>query len=200
MQNYTFLKPSNKLEIIANGHNLYCTIYFVENDGITVFTDNKNQLSEQDIEINIYSFDGIYYAKSKILSSNELNGQIFYRLAFPMHIKHTQRREYLRADIETDFTLNVTHYEDEVEKISSVTKNICAKGLCFIASKPIKTYSQLSIELYLGGRVIFTHAEIVYSNPVRVNNSFKFMTAVTFTDVSKEAMDFITKECIKFKS
>ena len=199
MENYSFLKPSNKLEIILDGKSYFCTIYYVENDKLTVFFEKQTQLPEKEIEINIYAEDGIYNATSRILSSNYLNETTFYMLSFPSNIKHSQRREFLRADIETDFSLTLRLDGTEVDKIVSITKNICAKGLAFIADRQMSAYTDMEAELYLEGKIIRTHAELVYSNPVRVDNTFKFLTAVTFTDISKEEMNFITLQCMKFK-
>lgn len=198
MQNYSFLKPSNKLEIKVDDQSYFCTIYYVENEEITVFLDSVTDLPEKDVEINIYAQDGIYNAKSTILSSNCLGEKVFYKLTFPTNIKHSQRREYLRADINAEFCLVVEEIGEESKKISSVTKNICAKGLCFIADHLITTYKNIYVEIYLKDEVIKTHAELVYANPIRMDNTFKFLTAVTFTDISKDKMDFIAKECRNF--
>lgn len=200
MDSYKFLKPSNKLEIILDDKSYFCTIYYVENEKLTVFFDKETDLPEKEIEINIYSEDGIYNATSRILSRNYLNETTFYMLSFPSNIKHSQRREYLRADIVTDFSLSLNFDNSEFDKIISKTKNICAKGLAFISDKQMGAYTNMVVELYLEGTVIKTHAELVYSNPIRINNSFKFLTALTFTDISKEEMNFITLQCMKFKS
>lgn len=200
MDSYKFLKPSNKLEIILDGKSYFCTIYYVENEKLTVFFDQQTDLPEKEIEINIYSEDGIYNATSRILSSNYLNETTFYMLSFPSNIKHSQRREYLRADIHTDFALTLEFDGTEIDKIIAQTKNICAKGLAFISDKQMGAYTKLEVELYLEGKTIKTTAELVYSNPIRVNNTFKFLTALTFTDISKEEMNFITLQCMKFKN
>ena len=199
MDSYNFLKPSNKLEIILDNKSYFCTIYYVENDKLTVFFDKQTELPEKEIEINIYTQDGVYNATSRILSSNYLNETTFYMLSFPSNIKHSQRREYLRADIETDFAMTVEFEGTQVDRIIATTKNICAKGLAFISDKQMNAYTKLDIELFLAGKQINTHAELVYSNPIRINNSFKFLTAVTFTDISKEEMNFITLQCMKYK-
>ena len=199
MDSYNFLKPSNILEIILDNKSYFCTIYYVENDKLTVFFDKQTELPEKEIEINIYAQDGVYNATSRILSSNYLNETTFYMLSFPSNIKHSQRREYLRADIETDFAMTVEFEGTQVDRIIATTKNICAKGLAFISDKQMNAYTKLDIELFLAGKQINTHAELVYSNPIRINNSFKFLTAVTFTDISKEEMNFITLQCMKYK-
>lgn len=199
MDSYSFLKPSNKLEIIVDNKSYFCTIYYVENEKLTVFFEHQTELPEKEIEINIYAQDGIYNATSRILSSNYLNETTFYMLSFPSNIKHSQRREYLRADIQTDFAMTVEFEGTQEDKIIAVTKNICAKGLAFVADKQMSAYTNIEVELYLAGKEIKTHAELVYSTPIRVNNTFKFLTAVTFTDISKEEMNFITLQCMKFK-
>lgn len=199
MNSYSFLKPSNKLEIIVDNKSYFCTIYYVENEKMTVFFDKQTELPEKEIEINIYAQDGIYNATSRILSSNYLNETTFYMLSFPSNIKHSQRREYLRADIETDFAMTVDFEDTQIDKIIATTKNICAKGLAFISDRQMGAYTGLEVELFLEGKVIKTHAELVYSTPIRVGSTFKFMTAVTFTTISKEEMNFITLQCMKFK-
>ena len=200
LDKYSFLKPSNKLEIIVDNKSYFCTIYYVENEKLTVFFDKQTELPEKEIEINIYSQDGIYNATSRILSSNYLNETTFYMLSFPSNIKHSQRREYLRADIEADFAMKVMFDGQEFEKIISTTKNICAKGLAFVADKQMGAYTELEIALFLAGKEINTKAELVYCTPIRIGNSFKFLTAVTFTNISKEEMNFITLQCMKFKA
>jgi c-di-GMP-binding flagellar brake protein YcgR len=200
LEKYRFLKPSNKLEIIVDNKSYFCTIYYVDNEKLTVFFETQTELPEKEIEVNIYSEDGVYNATSRIISSNYLNETTFYMLSFPSNIKHSQRREYLRADIETDFSLSVFLDGTEVEKIVSKTKNICAKGLAFIADRQMSAYSSLNVDLFLEGKIISTNAELVYSIPLRVNNTFKFLTAVTFTTISKEEMNFITLQCMKNKN
>lgn len=200
MKNYNFLKPSNKLEIIIDEKSYYCTIYYVEDDILTVVADENIELPEQNVDINIYAEDGVYNAVSRIVSVSELGGQYFYRLSFPVNIRYSQRREFLRANIETDYILSVKFDNEEVDRIEATTKNLCAKGLCFVASKQIKTYSSLDVILFLEGRQINTRGEIVYINPVRIDNAFKFLTAVTFLDISQEEMNFITLQCMKFKN
>lgn len=199
MDSYSFLKPSNKLEIIVDGKSYICTIYYVENEKLTVFFERQTELPEKEIEINIYSEDGIYNATSRILSSNYLNDTTFYMLSFPSNIKHSQRREYLRANIETDFTLSINFEGEELDKIIATTKNICAKGLAYVADRQMGAYSNLEVDLQLDGKVIKTQAELVYCTPIRVDNTFKFLTALTFTTISKEEMNFITLQCMKFK-
>lgn len=177
----------------------FCTIYYIENEKITVFFDKHTELPEKEIEINIYADDGIYNATSRILSSNYLNETTFYMLSFPSNIKHSQRREYLRADIVTDFSLVLNLDGRVFDKIIGKTKNICAKGLAFVSDKQMGAYTDLTVEFSLEGNIIKTQAELVYSNPIRVDNTFKFLTAVTFTTISKEEMNFITLQCMKFK-
>ena len=70
-----------------------------------------------------FSEDGVYSATSRIISSNYLNETTFYMLSFPSNIKHSQRREYLRADIQTDFVLSIFLGDEEVNKIFAKTKN-----------------------------------------------------------------------------
>lgn len=188
------------MEIIVDNKSYFCTIYYVENEKLTVFFDKQTELPEKEIEINIYSQDGIYNATSRILSSNYLNETTFYMLSFPSNIKHSQRREYLRAEIEADFAMRVMFDGQEFEKIIATTKNICAKGLAFIADKQMGAYTELEIALFLAGKEINTKAELVYCTPIRINNAFKFLTAVTFTDITKEEMNFITLQCMKFKA
>lgn len=200
MDSFSFLKPSNKLEIIVDGKSYFCTIYYVENEKLTVFFEKQTELPEKEIEINIYAEDGVYNATSRIISSNYLNETTFYMLSFPSNIKHSQRREYLRADIETDFALTINFEGEELDKIIATTKNICAKGLAYIADRQMGAYTLLEVELLLAGKSIKTNAELVYSTPIRINNSFKFLTALTFTTISKEEMNFITLQCMKFKS
>lgn len=197
MNNYDFLKPSNKLEIILDNKSYFCTIYYVENDKLTVFFDSQTELPEKEIEINIYSQDGVYNATSRIISSNYLNETTFYMLSFPSNIKHSQRREFLRADIEADFSMRVLFDGTEVEKIISTTKNICAKGLAFVSDRQMTSYSRLVVNLFIAGKEIETDAQLVYSTPIRVNNTFKFLTAVTFTTISKEEMNFLALQCMK---
>lgn len=200
LDSFSFLKPSNKLEIIVDGKSYFCTIYYVENEKLTVFFEKQTELPEKEIEINIYAEDGVYNATSRIISSNYLNETTFYMLSFPSNIKHSQRREYLRADIETDFALTINFEGEELDKIIATTKNICAKGLAYIADRQMGAYTLLEVELLLAGKSIKTNAELVYSTPIRINNSFKFLTALTFTTISKEEMNFITLQCMKFKS
>ena len=41
LDKFNFLKPSNKLEIIVDNKSYFCTIYYVENEKLTVFFDKN---------------------------------------------------------------------------------------------------------------------------------------------------------------
>lgn len=130
---FIFIKEHQKVELIYNEEKrVYGTITSVIGDKVTIVTEQKPVLKKnQEIEINTYSENGIYCGMCKVLDYLFEYKKRTIIISYPQIIKHTQRREYLRADINADFELEVTG-DNSRETIKGKTKNICGKGLSFL--------------------------------------------------------------------
>src|SRR5574344_647411 len=98
-----------------DGHpqKLLCTVQHIENDKITVHADNKKNKGivacvGDNIILHIYTENGIYTSTSSIYSVDSGIVNTNYVIAYPTHIKHSQRREYFRAKLKIKFTMTIT--------------------------------------------------------------------------------------------
>lgn len=178
---------------------LFCDVKTIEHDKIIISASNKKNKNVtakigDELKIHIYTDNGIYSAVSRVINVSKIGANTEYVITYPSNSKHSQRREYFRADIAVDFKLTSIIAETPVN-IESKTKNICGKGMCFISDKPFPEHESIEIELFFKERIITTLASLVYSKPIVVGSRPKFIHAFTFTNISKNNIDFIVKKC-----
>lgn len=180
---------------------LFCTVKRIENNRIVLNANNQkneNVYAEvgDELKLHIYTENGIYSASSKVLLATKGIIGTEYIIAYPANSKHSQRREYFRADLIIDFNMNIaSENKDETITISGKTKNICGKGMSFISDKPFPDYNTINLTLLFKEKQIETHASLVYSKPIVIDNRQRFVHAFTFTNISKMDIDFIVKKC-----
>lgn len=191
-----FLDQDNKPQ------KLFCTVKSIETSTIIIDAnnkDNENVFAElgDDLKLHIYTENGVYSASSKVLRADKGILNTEYEIAYPTNSKHSQRREYFRADLGIEFKMNVLVNEQTKENfvIESKTRNICGKGMSFIFDKDIENYDAINIELFFNEKSISTKTKLVYSKQVVQGNHPKFILAFTFTNISNKDIDFIVKKC-----
>lgn len=204
---YNEFKDFKSFEVVFHNQNgdlqkIFCNVKSIEHDRI--FLDANNQKNagvfaqvNDEFNLHIYTENGIYSATSKIMQVSRGAISTEYVIAYPANSKHSQRREYFRADISLPFKINV-YTEEEPENPATIgarTKNICGKGMSYIADSVFPVHNLIEVELRFSERIINTKAELVYSKQIVVNNRPKFIHAFTFTTISKGDIDFIVKKC-----
>jgi len=181
---------------------LYCTVKSIENNRIVLNANNntnKNIVASvgEDLQLHIYTENGIYSAKSKVIlvSKGLINTE--YIISYPANSKHSQRREYFRAEIPLKFNMKVFPSEnsDKFFAIDGTTRNVCGKGMSFISDKLFLECEKIEVELAFDEKVVKTSAQLVYSKKIVIQDHSKFIHAFMFTDISKKDIEFIIKKC-----
>lgn len=190
-----FRNPDGELQ------KIFCTVKSIEHDRIILDANNqknKGIFAQQgdDFNLHIYTENGIYSATSKIMQVTKGTVNTEYVIAYPANSKHSQRREYFRADISAPFKLHIQMAdESKTIVITSKTKNICGKGMSYVSDTVFPAHKLIEVELFFLDKVIKTQAELVYSKQIVINNRPKFIHAFTFTTINKNGIDFIVKKC-----
>lgn len=185
---------------------ILCSVRSIENNSIILYAKhakNNNIVANvgTDIQLHIYTENGIYSSDSKVLLADKGLLGTEYVITYPAHSKHSQRREYFRAEIPVKFKMHIYTDDNFQESIplDAVTKNICGKGMCFVSNKPFPTYSLLELELYFSEKAIKTSAELVYTKAITINDKQRFIHAFTFTDIENKNIEFIIKKCFLYQ-
>lgn len=196
----SFVDENNQLQ------KIFCNVKSIENNKIFIDANNKKNRNiiakvGDELKIHIYTDNGIYSATSKILLVSQGTSNTEYIIAYPDNSKHSQRREYFRADMQVDFCMKLFQKDSEQEIFTyeGQTKNICGKGMCYISDKPFPEYDLIEIELFFKDRNIITTALLVYSKQILVANKSKYIHAFTFTNISKHNIDLIVKKCFLYQ-
>lgn len=180
---------------------LFCSVKSIENNRIILNAskkDNKDVFAEEgtELKLHIYTEHGIYSAVSKVLLATKGLVNNEYIISYPANSKHSQRREYFRADLAVHFIMTVgLDNHGQVISIDSQTKNICGKGMSYISDKPFPDYTMVDIELLFKEKSVRTYANLVYSKPIVIANRPKFIHAFSFTNISSTNIDLIVKKC-----
>lgn len=209
---YNQFKDFKSFEVVFNNstselQKLFCTVKSIENNRIVINANNqqnKNIFANvgDDLTLHIYTENGIYSADSKVLlvSKGMINTE--YIISYPANSKHSQRREYFRADMAIDFKMNVyanigpdSSDNQIIMVVDSKTRNICGKGMSFIFDRPFPELSMIEIDLYFKEKTVSVSANLVYSKQIVVNSRPKYIHAFTFMDISRQDIDFIVKKC-----
>lgn len=180
---------------------LLCTVKSIESNRIVINANNqknKNVLAKagDELQLHIYTESGVYSATSKVLLATTGLISTEYIITYPENSKHSQRREYFRADIPVKFALTIFN-DDTKEQITvnATTKNICGKGMSYISDTPFPDYTSLQIEFFFAERTIRTFAELVYTQPIIINEKRRYINAFTLVDISKNNIEFMIKKC-----
>lgn len=212
---YNQFKDFKSFEVVFTNkekelQKIICTVKSIENNRIILNANNqqnKNIFADvgDDLKLHIYTENGIYSANSKIILFNKGIINTEYVISYPANSKHSQRREYFRAEMALDFKMNVfTNIEQNPDAepnfqasliVDSKTRNICGKGMSYISETPFPESSIGEIDLYFKEKTISTTAYLVYSKQIVVNNRPKFIHAFTFPNIEKKNIDFIVKKC-----
>jgi len=181
---------------------IYCDVKSIEHDRIILHANNKKNNGIKasvgdEFKLHIYTESGIYSATSRILLATEGIINTEYVIAYPANSKHSQRREYFRADLHIPFKINV-FCVDSMEMpflIEGRTRNVCGKGMSYISDKIFTEHDALEISLSFKEKEIKTTATLVYSKQVIVENRPKYIHAFTFNNITKQNIEFIIKQC-----
>lgn len=184
-------------------HRLFCTVKSIENNRIVLNANNqtnKNIFAQvgDEIQLHIYTETGVYSAKSRMLLVSKGLISTEYIISYPSHSRHSQRREYFRAEIPVKFKMKVYQNEDinDFFFIEGTTRNICGKGMSYLSDTPLIEASTIETELFFEDNVIVdTMASLVYTQPTVVDGRRTFVNAFVFTNILKKDTEFIIKKC-----
>ena len=181
---------------------IFCTIKGIENDKLFLEANNeknKNIFASvgDELKIYIYTENGIYSAVSRIIEAEKGIVNTKYIIAYPSNTKHSQRREYFRADLQVKFNLNITPKNEEEQNLilEGETRNLCGKGMSCILNTPFPEYNSIEVELLFNEKIVDTSATLVYSKQLVLGNKPKFLHALAFTTISQKNIDLIVKKC-----
>jgi c-di-GMP-binding flagellar brake protein YcgR len=181
---------------------LFCNVKNIDNSIFVVESDNKVNKNihakvGDELKLYIYTDNGIYSAESKVLGVTKHDKLTEYVIDYPANSKHSQRREYFRAGLCVDFKMDIKLPEGSGSNkhLDATTKNICGKGMSYIADKPFIEYESIKIDLLFAEKTIKTSTKLVYSKQIIIANKPKYVHAFTFTDISQREIDFIVKKC-----
>lgn len=180
---------------------LLCNIKSIESNRIVLNANNqknKNIFAEvgDELKLHIYTENGIYSATARVLLVTRGLVSTEYIISYPANSKHSQRREYFRAEIPVKFILTVFPENNaEPYVIEATAQNVCGKGMSYIAQAPFPDYYSLELEMFFEERSIKTSAELVYTRPVQIGGIPHFINAFTLTSISKRDIEFIVKQC-----
>ena len=200
---FIFIKEQQKIELILDSdRRIYGVVMSVIGDKVTVSTEQKVILKEnQPIEVNTYSDNGVYSGQSRVIDYKWEYKKRLITIEYPKEIKHSQRREYLRANIVAYFELKITEGEEESVKeslIAGKTRDLCGKGMSFYYSKPLSQFSKYSVKIMLKGKEIYSSCRLVYTKVAVIDGKPKFINAFVLTGITLDDSKFITDECMAF--
>lgn len=196
---FVFIREQQKVELILNSDKrIYGTITSVLGSRVTIVTEQKINLSKnQPLEINTYSENGVYSGSSKVMDFKWEYKKRTIVIEYPKEIKHSQRREYLRANIKAKIELTVINGE-ETSLIKEETRDICGKGISFYYDKPLSQFSKYNVKIKLKNREILSSCQLVYTKVAIVDMKPKFINAFVLTGITIDDTKFLADECMKF--
>ena len=159
--------------------------------------NNREYTFKKGESVTIYAHtpEGVYNIEADVLDF----GDDYCKLSIPRIIKHSQRREFLRADLKIKVILNFRDREYEEQTYEVRTINVCGRGICFNFREDITYAKDIRLELFLSDRIVKTNASVVYIKPIETPEGLMFMTAMTLTTISDADVNAIVRECFLYK-
>lgn len=196
---FIFIREQQRVELIFDSDKrIYGIITSVIGNRVTIVTEQKINLHKnQPLEINTYSENGVYSGESKVIDYKWEYKKRTVVIEYPKEIKHSQRREYLRANIKAKIELNIIN-EEETSLIKAETKDICGKGISFYYDKPLSQFLKYNVKIKLKNREILSSCQLVYTKVAIVDNKPKFVNAFVLTGITVDDTKFISDECMEF--
>jgi len=180
---------------------IYCDVKSIEHDRIILLANNQKNKNVRaqvgdEFKLHIYTENGIYSATSRILlaSPGVLNTE--YVIAYPANSKHSQRREYFRADLLIDFKLEIspkTLARNII--IEGITRNVCGKGMSYLSEQTFPDYESIHLTLKFPDKTVETTAMLVYSKQIIIQGKPRYIHAFSFNSISNANIEFIIKQC-----
>lgn len=208
---YNQIKSFKSFEVVFESKDhqsqkILCSILSIENNCIVLETDDRrhnNFIATPNDELTIYMYtaSGIYSGNVTLLSYKKRLTTTEYVISYPENTKHSQRREFFRADMVIDFRMEIEtkDFPGTYMVVQAKTRDICGKGMSYISDKPFPDPTSICINLYFTEKTVETHARLVYSKQILVGNHPKYLQAFTFTDISQKSIDFIVKKCFLYQ-
>lgn len=212
---FSYLNKIKRFEVLIGEKRYYCDISEVLEDKIRVsypiYHEKSPELKASDkMDVFLYCEGGIYSGEVKVLkietaaSNSSEKPEKIIEISYPENIKHSQRREYLRAKIEAPYVLTLKCKKDdnddfEVKKFEGLCRNICGKGVNMVLKEQIKECFDAELELEVNHKKILSSGKLVYSQPILVDESIGFSTAFILSSINRDDMEYIIKECFLFQ-
>ncbi len=208
---YQKYEEFKNFEIVFKGyddeiHKVRGKVHAIESSNITVYASTKkNKFVDipegSRVNVYVYTENGIYYSNSKILFVEKDLDHMIYTLTYPVNSKHSQRREFFRADMTIPVTVKIV--KDILTGISETwnvrSRDVCGNGVSFVSEKEIKNYEEIFLTLEFPDKIIETSAKLVYTRPKEVRGKNYYINALTFTSISPRNIDFIVKKCFLYQ-
>lgn len=147
------------------------------------------------INIHVYTDEGIYSIESDVIDF----GDDYCVISMPTVLKHSQRREFLRANLELKVLLSFRNENYELEHHEIKTINVCGRGICFNFKENISKIKDAHVEIFLSEQIVETDAEIVYVRPSNTEEGLMFFVAMMLTTISNQDTNAIVRECFLYK-
>ena len=196
---FIFIKEQQRVELIFDkDRRIYGIISSVFGDKVTIITEQKPILHKnQPLEINTYSENGVYCGGSKVLDYKWEYKKRIITIEYPNEIKHSQRREYLRANIKAKFELT-TFDEEKQTVINGETRDICGKGISFYYERPLSQFSKYNVKIKLKNKEIFSTCQLVYTKVAIADMKPMFVNAFVLTGITLDDTKFISDLCMEY--
>jgi len=204
-QEYQFFK---KFEIVYREENdelrkIRGKVHSIDSESVTVYSSIEKHKAVEipqgtDIQVYVYTENGIYYSDSKILSTVKDDKYILYKISYPINNKHSQRREYYRADIRLPLKITIVKnvLKGLQQTFETTSRDICGNGVSFISSEiEIKDYEDIFVSMMFPEKVIEVSAKLVYTRTKEIKGVLNYIYAMNFTNIAPRDIDFIVKKC-----
>lgn len=142
----------------------------------------------QEVLLKFVCSDGIYHAKSNLLSIKNETPYTFFSISLPENVEHQQKREFFRvtAKYECLYRIRETEYNTQ-------TVDISAGGVCIIV--PSEEIAKNISELVL--KINNTHitTSVIHIRNTSIDNGVK--ASYQFNKLSEKNRELITQACLQ---
>lgn len=156
------------------------------------FKDDFFVITPQEVLLKFVCDDGIYHAKTDLISFFNEIPYVFFRLSTPQEVEYQQKREFFRVVAQYDCIFKLKNNDTESD-YKSKTIDVSAGGISILVPSEAIAKSISEITLKINNNYIKT--KVIYVRSSNFDNSVK--ASFQFNNITDKDREFITQACLQ---
>lgn len=198
-----------KLEFLDEKDRYYQLDSSIEQiyDEYMIISPPKNNKGGYDLEVGaevsivFYRSDGILYGQCQVLGKQS-GFKPKLKMTLPYNVNLIERRRARRYPLKMRMTVEYYFNKNSTRKkmLDVITQDVSLNGVSFVDPTPFGKFERIVCTIYPNldhSEPIIATCQFVYSREKKMKGETMYLTALTFTEISKEDSFRLQEKCFR---